>query len=381
VIEGTDGPDLNHELDSVSTRAELAAVLRAVHLRADQPSLRELEKRTRNAPVRLSRSTTSDMLTGRRLPRKAVLVTFLRQCGISRTVPWERTWERVAATEAPAHTDVVAVQQQCAAMLAAARSAADEIIADAWRQAEAIVATARAKHYPSEPATAQCLELPAFLDALDRRLTYGGGVISLLISDLAEPRRQVRIKKLDDQLQVEILDRVIHSGDEHPVPAPRRKKLIEEGWRQTFDDSGRSSWKVSVPTGHLTDLHRAVRTALVDIYEITQFHGLNISQEAPSAPSAAATEYPVSMRATIAEIRRQNPLVHATPSPLTNAFDKGAEYHRQGCLRTATAEPTAMTLREARVKGLRRCPECAPDGVPPDPARKPAGSGGLRDDA
>jgi len=380
VIEGTDGPGLSHELDSVSTRAELAAVLRAVHLRADQPSLRELEKRTRNAPVRLSRSTTSDMLTGRRLPRKAVLVAFLEQCGISRTVPWERTWERVAAAEAPAYTDVVAVQQQCAAMLAAARSEADEIIADAWRQAETIVATARANHSPPERVAAQRLELPAFLDALDRRLTYGGGVVSLLISDLAEPRHRVRIKQLDDQLQVEIPDRVIHSGDEHPVPAPQRKQLIEAGWRQAFDASGRLNWNVSVPTGHLTDLHRAVRTALVDIYKITQFHGLDVSPETTSPPSAAATEYPVSMRATVAEIRRQNPLVHVTPSPLTNAFDKGAEYHRQGCPRTATAEPATMTLREVRVKGLRRCPECAPDGVPPDPARTRTGSGGLRDD-
>lgn len=234
MIERLDTADVDHELASVTTRLELAALLRVVHLRADHPSLRELEIRTRNAPVRLSRSTTSDMLAGRRFPRKAVLLVFLGQCGISGTAPWERAWERVATTEGPpANTDVQAVRQQCAGLLEAARRQADEIVADARRQAEAIVAAAR---------------------------------------------------------------------------------------------ENRSSYE--------------------------------------SAPPAEATKDPVSVRRSIAEIRRQNPLVYATPAALGNTFGKSREYHRQGCRRTENVKLTAVTLSEARVKGLRRCPECRPDGAP-----------------
>ncbi|MFD7938971.1 hypothetical protein ACFV4T_31355 [Streptomyces sp. NPDC059755] len=225
---------MDHELTSVTTRQDLAALLRVVHLRADHPSLRELEIRTRNAPVRLSRSTTSDMLAGRRFPKKAVLLVFLGQCGISRTAPWERAWERIATTEGPPpNTDVQAVRQQCAELIEAARRQADEIVADARRQAEAIVAAARESRPPCE-----------------------------------------------------------------------------------------------------------------------------------SNPSAEAARDPVSVRMSIAEIRRQNPLVHATPAALGNTFGEIREYHRKGCRRTETVILTAVTLSEARVKGLRRCPECRPDGAP-----------------
>ncbi|KPI28542.1 hypothetical protein OV320_5003 [Actinobacteria bacterium OV320] len=234
MIERLDTADVDHELTSVTTRQDLAALLRVVHLRADHPSLRELEIRTRNAPVRLSRSTTSDMLAGRRFPKKAVLLVFLGQCGISRTAPWERAWERIATTEGPpANTDVQAVRQQCAGLIEAARRQADEIVADARRQAEAIVAAARESRPPCE-----------------------------------------------------------------------------------------------------------------------------------SNPLAEAARDPVSVRMSIAEIRRQNPLVHATPAALGNTFGEIREYHRKGCRRTETVTLTAVTLSEARVKGLRRCPECRPDGAP-----------------
>ncbi|WP_406010549.1 hypothetical protein OG440_33870 [Streptomyces sp. NBC_00637] len=232
---------MDHELSSATTRDQLAALLRVVHLRADHPSLRELEMRTRNEPVRLSRSTTSDMLAGRRFPRKSVLLVFLGQCGITRTAPWERAWERIATTEGPPvmKSDDQAVRQHCAGLLEAARRQADEIVADARRQAEAIVAAAREKCPPTE-----------------------------------------------------------------------------------------------------------------------------------TPPALEATTHPVSVRMSIAEIRRQNPLVYATQDALGNTFGKSREYHRQGCRRTRTVELAAVTLSEARVKGLRRCPECRPDGVPSPAAER-----------
>ena len=90
------------DLDAVSTRADLAARLRLVHLRADSPSLRTLEVRTRHTSTHLSKTTVADMLKGARFPRKAVMVAFLRACGVpdDKMDPWQRTWERVASREA-----------------------------------------------------------------------------------------------------------------------------------------------------------------------------------------------------------------------------------------------------------------------------------------
>lgn len=90
------------DLGAVSTRADLAARLRLVHLRADNPSLRTLEVRTRHSGTPLSKTVVADMLKGARFPRKAVMVAFLRACGVpdDKMDPWQRTWERVASREA-----------------------------------------------------------------------------------------------------------------------------------------------------------------------------------------------------------------------------------------------------------------------------------------
>jgi len=88
-------------LASVTTHKELTAVLRAVHLRADKPSLRVLEARTRHDATPLSKSALSEMLRGVRFPHKAVMVAFLRACGIQadQMEPWRHAWERIATHE------------------------------------------------------------------------------------------------------------------------------------------------------------------------------------------------------------------------------------------------------------------------------------------
>jgi hypothetical protein len=90
------------DLGAVNTRVDLAAQLRLVHLRADSPSMRTLEVRTRHSSTSLSKTTVADMLKGVRFPRKAVMVAFLRACGVpdDKMDPWLRTWERVASREA-----------------------------------------------------------------------------------------------------------------------------------------------------------------------------------------------------------------------------------------------------------------------------------------
>jgi transcriptional regulator with XRE-family HTH domain len=89
------------DIASAQTRGQLAALLRTVHLRADRPSLRHLEARTRHDITPLSKTAVSEMLKGTRLPRKTVMISFLRACGVPSDVmgPWHRAWERVASSE------------------------------------------------------------------------------------------------------------------------------------------------------------------------------------------------------------------------------------------------------------------------------------------
>jgi hypothetical protein len=94
-----DAPYLDDlDLASVTTREELATLLQTVRLRAGKPSLRTLEARARHSATPLSKTVVAEMLRGTRLPRKAVMIAFLRACEIpdDRMEPWYRAWERVA---------------------------------------------------------------------------------------------------------------------------------------------------------------------------------------------------------------------------------------------------------------------------------------------
>jgi hypothetical protein len=89
------------DLGAVNTRDQLVALLRTVYVRADKPSLRTLETRTRHDASPLSRTAASEMLSGARFPRKATMIAFLKACGVkpASTEVWQRAWERVAARE------------------------------------------------------------------------------------------------------------------------------------------------------------------------------------------------------------------------------------------------------------------------------------------
>ncbi|WP_121433111.1 hypothetical protein [Actinomadura pelletieri] len=80
---------------------ELARLLSEQYARADV-SLRELELRSnRSGGTRLPRATCSDMLAGRRFPKKAVMMAFLRACQVpeAELPDWERAWERVKISQ------------------------------------------------------------------------------------------------------------------------------------------------------------------------------------------------------------------------------------------------------------------------------------------
>jgi transcriptional regulator with XRE-family HTH domain len=100
-----DGPQTDDlDLAVVIGRDALLGLLRTVYLRADRPSLRVLEARTRHGAVPLSKTVASELLKGERFPRKAVMLAFLQACGVQgdRLEPWRRAWERIAVLEAEA---------------------------------------------------------------------------------------------------------------------------------------------------------------------------------------------------------------------------------------------------------------------------------------
>jgi hypothetical protein len=85
------------DLASVTTQGELAELLRIVHVRADR-SLRALEAQTRRDSHPVSKTVISEMLRGLRFPKKTVMLSFLRACGVPADDAdrWSRAWERLA---------------------------------------------------------------------------------------------------------------------------------------------------------------------------------------------------------------------------------------------------------------------------------------------
>ncbi|GGO05852.1 hypothetical protein GCM10010116_11490 [Microbispora rosea subsp. aerata] len=93
-------------VEAVTTHEDLVKLLAAEFARADT-SLRELEARAdKLGGVRLPRATCADMLAGRRFPKKAVMLAFLRACRVpEQQLPaWERAWERVRIARLPVAT-------------------------------------------------------------------------------------------------------------------------------------------------------------------------------------------------------------------------------------------------------------------------------------
>lgn len=101
-------PDISKALESVARHEDLVKLLAEQFARADV-SLRELEARADKLDgARLPRTTCADMLAGRRFPKKAVMVAFLRGCHVPdlQLPAWERAWERVRVHQLPAAATV-----------------------------------------------------------------------------------------------------------------------------------------------------------------------------------------------------------------------------------------------------------------------------------
>ncbi|MFD9943093.1 hypothetical protein ACFWYW_15140 [Nonomuraea sp. NPDC059023] len=92
--------------ESVTCHEDLVKLLAEQFARADV-SLRELQTRAERAGgARLPRTTCADMLAGRRFPKKAVMLAFLRGCRVpdAQLPAWERAWDRVRVGRLPPGT-------------------------------------------------------------------------------------------------------------------------------------------------------------------------------------------------------------------------------------------------------------------------------------
>ena len=132
---------------------DLARCLRQLYVRADSPSYRTLQDRTKHANgllpgtsierIPLRRTTLSEMLRGEVFPRKAVLLTLVEACGINLETDrrWEQAWDRLAeeAQDQDRETSVGQLQHQLEELQQQLAAAEDRVAA---AQAQADKATA-----------------------------------------------------------------------------------------------------------------------------------------------------------------------------------------------------------------------------------------------
>ncbi|MFC5183877.1 helix-turn-helix domain-containing protein [Actinomadura harenae] len=97
------GEDLDPLCDGTSV-AGLAECLRRLRARAGNPSLRRLELWGQQNRRPLARSSTSDLLRGKRLPSRALLLAFLEACGVDpvEDTRWVAAWTLLAANRGAA---------------------------------------------------------------------------------------------------------------------------------------------------------------------------------------------------------------------------------------------------------------------------------------
>lgn len=98
-----------------TTIADFAECLRAVRLRAGNPSYRTLQQWGERNRIPLPRSTVQDALAGRRLPRKTLALGLVRACGVPASDRrWETAWTRLADQPSQPTTGRTQLQQRLA---------------------------------------------------------------------------------------------------------------------------------------------------------------------------------------------------------------------------------------------------------------------------
>lgn len=93
------GPFGDLDPSGVTTLTQLAALLRQCRVRAGNPSLRDIERLGEKRGHVLPRSTVNGVLTGRRGPRRDLLLALLDAFGVpdGDRAAWTNAWERAVA--------------------------------------------------------------------------------------------------------------------------------------------------------------------------------------------------------------------------------------------------------------------------------------------
>lgn len=93
--------------DAALTVDDLAGLLRQVRAHAGNPSLRDLDRAARRDGRSLPRSSVSEMLAAKRLPRQDLLFAFLDACGLDPAGDprWLAAWNRLATRAADPAAD------------------------------------------------------------------------------------------------------------------------------------------------------------------------------------------------------------------------------------------------------------------------------------
>jgi hypothetical protein len=178
-----------------STWEDLAECLRLLHIRADRPSLRTLETRTKHASgelpgtrlkrVPLGRTTISDVLAGQKFPGKAFLLTLVEACGADLQTDrrWEQAWDQLAPRHVtPGRTEAEELRQQ----LAAARDEAEQLRS----QVAAATAEAEQSRASAEAATQTAAEAELKSYDADQHRKQAEAKADQLRQQLAEARVQ-----------------------------------------------------------------------------------------------------------------------------------------------------------------------------------------------
>lgn len=86
---------------AVENRHDLLSLMKSQRLAAGQPALRDIVHRAAAHGARIRRSTLHDVLSGRRLPARELLLAFALACGVAKTDirDWDEAWMRVVAKE------------------------------------------------------------------------------------------------------------------------------------------------------------------------------------------------------------------------------------------------------------------------------------------
>jgi transcriptional regulator with XRE-family HTH domain len=361
-------------ISSAQTRGDLATLLRVVHVRADRPSLRTLEVRTRHYQTPLSKTVVSEMLKGTRFPRKAVMSSFLRACGVPEEAmePWRRTWERVAASEQGITSHLVTAEpdsQPRPALLQAGHDTAGALVGEPLELARpdyelAADAIEPLEEEPAEPpgvtstqGQAKAAPGPLMrrreLSALLRQLRFNAGLTVEQVAErlLCSPSK---VSRMETGFRTGTMRDIRDLCDLYGVTdRAQRDYLMElvresrrQGWWQSYD----------VPFGTYIGLESDATS--ISVFHPTVIPGLLQTADYARAIMAGGSLSPEAIEQHVAvRLRRQELLDRDNPPELHVVVDEAA-------LRRRIGSPSIMRAQLDHIIGKSGLPNVSVQVIP-----------------